>query len=100
MEFKGTKGKWTLNWDGSSGFQNMLQIVNSENIEVCNFGHDNDYYPTEGTEPNQYDALLISKAPEMLEMLGKWSILNEDKYPELKGFILRTRQLIKEATEL
>ena len=46
------------------------------------------------------DALLIPKAPEMLDMLEKWALLNPDHYKELAGFIYKTEQLIKEATEI
>lgn len=44
-------------------------------------------------------ALEDSKALEMREMLEKFSMLNEDHYKDIAGFILKTRQLIKEATE-
>ena len=36
-------------------------------LTFCNFGDDTVYYPTEGTEPNKEDSLLIEKAPELLE---------------------------------
>ena len=44
-------------------------------------------------------ALEDSKALEMREILEKFSILNEDHYKDISGFILKTRQIIKEATE-
>ena len=63
-EFKGTKGKWR--WNHRQG--NRLAILENEyGSEICNFGDDTNYYPTEGVEPNNEDALLISKAPELLE---------------------------------
>lgn len=65
-EFKGTKGKWQ--WNPARG--NRLAILENEyGYEICNFGDDTTYYPTEGTEPDIYDAKLIVKAPEMLELL-------------------------------
>jgi len=53
MEFKGTKGKWKLeNIDN-----NWLVMSNDENLV--------------GINNNKANALLISKAPEMLAMLEK-----------------------------
>jgi hypothetical protein len=76
-EFKGTKGKWKVSID---------QFKNN-NI-IC----DGFYL---GESRNKYDALLISKAPEMLEML---IFLR----PTFKGTKTgeSIEQLIKEATEL
>lgn len=105
MEFKGTKGNWILNYNGSSPCQDMLQIINSEGVEVCNFGDSEPYYPTEGTEPNEYDALLISKAPEILEMLEKMILLirNTAEYELVKEYsdaVAQAEKIIKSATEL
>lgn len=33
------------------------------------FGNSETYYPTEGEEPNQYDARLIAAAPDLLELV-------------------------------
>jgi hypothetical protein len=79
MEFKGTKGKWKLeNIDN-----NWLVMSNDVNLV--------------GINNNKANALLISKAPEMLEMLKEihsflssgTRINSDDIY-----------QLIKEATEI
>lgn len=106
-EFKGTKGKWI--WIHSHG--NTLSRLESDNgQEICNFGNDYDYYPTEGVEPNVYDAQLISKAPEMLEMLKKLSGAVKDSMMEisvdsemfgyLKDIDKANDNLIKEATTI
>jgi len=63
-EFKGTKGKWI--WFPKHGSR-LATLENEYGSEICNFGDDTNYYPTEGVEPNNEDALLISKAPELLE---------------------------------
>ena len=63
-EFKGTKGKWI--WIQQQGSR-LAILQNEYGSEICNFGYDTDYYPTEGIEPNKEDSLLISKAPELLE---------------------------------
>ena len=85
MEFKGTKGKWyvskaykTINDEKGFGIAQENGIRNS----------------------NEWDAnaLLISKAPEMLEMLNKvCKKLKGNGFPMLQEEI---EQLIKEATEI
>ena len=100
MEFKGTKGKWILNWSGGNPCQNLLQIISENNIEVCNFGDSELYYPTEGKEPNEYDALLISKAPEMLEKIKEFiENFYENKEPTI-SFVNELENLVKSATSL
>lgn len=79
MEFKGTKGKWKFDKD-----------VKTTNVLIS----DGFYL---GEIRNKYDALLISKAPEMLEMLKQVVILFElGKLRSIHG----VNDLIKEATEL
>lgn len=96
--FKGTKGKWV--WLQSQ--RNRLAILENEyGSEICNFGDDTCYYPTEGVEPNEYDKQLIACAPEMLQMLDEL-IYAFDK-ENLNGYqeerIEEAKQLIKKATE-
>jgi hypothetical protein len=87
MEFKGTKGKWEIHEDS----------FNNSNI-ICN-----DFYL--GEVIDKYDALLISKAPEMLEILnhlhGRIDFSCE-AWGSNEGIELSNKieQLIKEATEL
>lgn len=85
METKFTKRKWYINRWGN---------IVSDTEEIA-------YMPTlTPKEEKEANALLISKAPEMFEMLEKWSILNPEHYKDLAGFINETKQLLKEATEL
>ena len=109
MDFKGTKGKWEYRYDG---FEYCYDIV-SDNEFICT--------TMSGDTKAKADALLISKAPEMLEKLSEIvNILNikctdgcvnktwgdfqngngEDVGLEIDKFIKDTEQLIKEATEL
>lgn len=90
MEFKGTKGKWRkgCNYDGD--------IVADENDRqpskcVC-------FIIDTRKERSKYDALLITKAPEMLKMLKDihHNLLNEEESID-EAIIYK---LIKEATEL
>jgi hypothetical protein len=94
MEFKGTKGKWYWVYGPTT---EKASLMSENQNEVCNFGDGATYYPTEGLEPNEYDALLISKAPEMLEMLKEiHSFLSSGTRINSDDI----EQLIKEATEL
>ena len=94
MEFRGTKGKWekvTADWD----LNQSVYLEDTEEIicDVKSLSHN-----------AIYDALLISKAPEMLEMLQKIVLMTEICNGTFEDFRERynteIKQLIKEATEL
>jgi hypothetical protein len=97
MEFKGTRGTWVL-------IKN--DICSQEKIISTALGFivEGKYTINEETKAN---ALLISKAPEMLEMLNnqlEFLIYCRDNMkvsrPVFNQKILRIKQLIKEATEI
>lgn len=85
-EFKGTKGKWFThkgsNYVGVVGKPTRITHVNGSNLLDEDFAN----------------ALLISKAPEMLDMLN--NILKERKEVGNHVPFQEIEQLIKEATEL
>jgi hypothetical protein len=99
MEFKGTKGKWK---ESSSNVKGILISVKNPNRDICTvWQYDNDFLETREAKAN---ALLISKAPEMLEMLkelkgvfDKYSVDFESEFFKYKQPL---EQLIKEATEI
>lgn len=88
-EFKGTKGKWEIN-------PKAIRNVRCGGITVANTSQGQS---GDNEEEEQSNALLISKAPEMLEMLielrkfGGNHGMPYDLYEELD-------KLIKEATTL
>jgi hypothetical protein len=101
--FKGTKGKWRIETDkdsifgGNDDYQQITagqgfydQHGNSE-LGFCFSGY-----------ISKANTLLISKAPEMLEMLEDlvktWDFVNDKKYHNHD--MEKARQLIKETTEL
>ena len=109
MDFKGTRGKWEYLYDG---LDYCYDIVSDYGL-ICST-------MSAGTK-DRYNALLISKAPEMLEKLSEivnildikctdgcvnktWGDFQngngEDVGLEIDKFIKDTKQLIKEATEL
>ncbi|MDV3822914.1 hypothetical protein CMU07_09120 [Elizabethkingia anophelis] len=82
-EFKGTKGKWEIQWMGS-----LLSIIGAKKSE------------------RKANAQLISKAPEILEMLKRISTVGEKLWEQDEENIifdeidfLELDHLIKQATE-
>lgn len=100
MEFKVKKGKWRLVTNDENdlfgGLDNYNKIVSG-----CEF-YDKDN-PNLGFSISAYiskeNALLISKAPEMLEMLEKLRGYGAE-YGMPNKLYIELEQLIKEATEL
>lgn len=88
MEFKGTKGKWSIM--DASRFEVPFIIINDndETIFQC--------YNAKQANEAQANALIISKSPEMLEMLE--NIFKD--YDYAKNNWEKLEQLIKEATEI
>lgn len=93
MKTKFTKGKWVKYRPTDA--HRVTHIVDSENVEICKMNH----YLNEQSEAN---ALLISKAPEMFEMLKELLMdIDEIEYPtSMNNTIVRAKQLLKEATEI
>jgi hypothetical protein len=94
MEFKGTKGKWKVTNSIPNGIYDLeghIEIANDQWSIACVF---ND------VDEAKANALLISKAPEMLEMLKELrnAILSED-YVRMLANSQLAKELIKEATE-
>lgn len=84
MEFKGTKGKFMVAKCKQTGDMTIYPVEGD--LAIC----DMEYNDIEAN----YNALLISKAPEMLEFINKY-----------KGFLrledqIKANTLIQEATEL
>lgn len=99
MEFKGTKGKWLMTHPkGSNGFLYVGLRPNEGNIATCYTVDADSARFRNVTIETKANALLISKAPEMLEMLKEVkSRLKGNGFPSLTAKI---EQLIKEATEI
>ena len=109
-----TKGKWGIK-KGTFGFQKNCTFILSDELDICLL------YKVNSLDEEEYNAQLISKAPEMLEKLSEivnildikctdgcvnktWRDFQngngEDVGLEIDKFIKDTKQLIKEATEL
>ena len=83
MEFKGTQGKWCYNHNMVA----TLEPIIDDTICLC---------PQLSNDKWEANAQLISKAPQMLEMLKELS--NDYDIPHY--ICERIDKLIKEATEL
>lgn len=102
MEFKGTKGKWTLSSHENINGR-MLFVVQNDGFE----SNPNDLMihitSFSEIETQKANALLISKAPEMLDMLERmYSHWCESGLSEvaIDNYMQEAKQLIKSATEL
>lgn len=87
-KFKGTKGKWYRNTESR-----IVSSVYSENKETLI------HISGRNNEEAKANALLISKAPEMLEMLIKCERVLRESTQEY-GLSKDVKQLIKEATTI
>jgi hypothetical protein len=109
MEFKGTKGKWRIK--DISVEREWVNITSDKDIIARTFYGDKE--PIVKKKEAKANALLISKAPEMLEMLNKFVEAIENEEIVIKenfdndGFencgnrlYNEFKQLIKESTEL
>lgn len=91
MEFKGTKGNWEVYTPDHIGCTNVKFGKEEWDGFIKVWHHHN------GSMQAKANALLISKAPKMLEMLNR---INEDKLWGSDQDFTELKQLIKEATEL
>jgi hypothetical protein len=95
-EFKGSKGNWKL-WALDN--QRCYQIKSNGKI-ICDAVYFN-AYDFETKEISTANALLISKAPEMLEMLERFKKINNIAKEHIAPKLFKDlEQLIKEATTL
>ncbi|OPC44640.1 hypothetical protein [Elizabethkingia anophelis] len=94
-EFKGTGGTWSVSGEKYFTIESKVQheryVVPIVTIATVN----SSFRPTEEAKAN---AKLISKAPEMLEMLKRCEVRIEPKDIHI-SLLNDLRQLIKEATE-
>lgn len=98
MEFKGTQGKWKVEFYSSNNETKEVYCIQNENFDSLPTDlHVVNSYNVENSEVQRANALLISKAPEMLEMLQ--SLENDDNIIPF-GMWNKIEKLIKEATEL
>jgi hypothetical protein len=106
MEFKGTKGAWKINHTRSHICETKIVCGDIRIAEAKHYndGQDDDWKNDPALEEGRANALLISKAPEMLEMLKDildsvdWS---DNVWVNLEGRCIENKieKLIKEATE-
>lgn len=96
-EFKGTKGKWKLVF--TEEVESHLDIaINSEKDDCVAWVYRSSEYKAINGQAN---ALLISKAPEMLEILQEFvSDFDKDLIEDFQIARDRFEKLVKEATDL
>ena len=95
-EFKGTKGKWFMNYiNGYWSIQDLESYQEGFRTAIADV-----YYFNDGKDTAEANALLISKAPEMLEMLIDLRNCKETWSDLFQSDKDRIELLIKQATEL
>jgi hypothetical protein len=93
MKFKGTKGEWKI--ETSNDFHEDCRID-----YIPKIGLTLDEYADIDEDEFQYNLLLISKAPEMLEILQKLCNLNPTNTIGVASLMDKAEILIKKATEI
>lgn len=100
FEFQGTRGKWEIRVIGGCVIVEKGKYNSIATVHVKNNFDINKRVRLEDTEAKA-NALLVSKAPEMLEML---QIINEGintmDFTQLEILHPEIKQLLKEATTL
>lgn len=97
MEFKGTKGKWKI-----KDIKSTLETeINSSEYRIAKVKH---YKGKNFNDPIEKEAkanaLLISKAPEMLELLINFTkAIPDNGRWDYQSCMSEAHKLIKEATE-
>jgi len=107
MEFKGTKGNWIASEDTHNFSVNRKEdFQDGRRLHIDIRIYDIPVVDVSKSDENKANALLISKAPELLEMLEMvYTLLNpvtddsgvKESYYQLMPKI---EQLLKEATEI
>jgi hypothetical protein len=102
MEFKGTKGKWVKYVATIPSIENPTKhsvYVGTKRIALCYDLFENDKSKNVIELEGSANALLISKAPEMLDMLTNTKTYLEQTQGN-SAVLEDIKKLIKEATEL
>lgn len=97
-EFKGTKGKWVVGIvpEYNDTLKSAMLEVQSDYYWVCKVQNNGMIQSEEGNA----NALLISKAPEMLKMLREFLAINGGCIQDVVKHKIKVAKLIKEATEI
>ena len=96
MEFKGTKGKWKHKKGKRTKFEYDNFILDKYGNHILKWSNTGNGSHKLTMKESHANGLLISKAPEMLELLQ--SLVSSEMTP--LAIRKQAKQLIKEATEI
>ena len=101
MEFKGTKAPWYINHTRSHIYETKIVCGDIRIAEAKHYNDEvtDDWKDDPTFEEGRANALLISKAPEMLEAI-ETTIEELAEINALSNLREYLKQLIKEATEI
>ena len=106
MDFKGTKGRWNHKRGKRSKYEFDNIIIDEKGNYILKWSNTGSYCHKLTIKESQANGKLISKAPEMLEMLQELVISADDMFNDGEPsetyyqLINKAEKLIKEATEL
>ena len=99
MDFKGTRGKWKHKKGKRAKFEYDNFIIDEYGNHIVKWSNTGNGSHKLTIKESHANGLLISKAPEMLEMLEKLRGYGAE-YGMPNKLYIELEQLIKEATEL
>jgi hypothetical protein len=94
-------GKWTAIKNNSWGAEHVTQYGNRAGYVICYKNRNNEFValcsvigqPFVNQTEIDANARIIELAPEMAAIIKSISILNEEHYKDIAGFILASREL-------
>ena len=104
MDFKGTRGKWKHKKGKRTKFEYDNFILDKYGNHILKWSNTGNGSHKLTMKESHANGLLISKAPEMLELINEFYLMCIQKtFPtehELEYMAEKAEKLIKEATEL
>ena len=104
MDFKGTRGKWKHKKGKRTKFEYDNFILDKYGNHILKWSNTGNGSHKLTIKKSHANGLLISKAPEMLELINEFYLMCIQKtFPtehELEYMAEKAEKLIKEATEL
>lgn len=90
--------KWVIPDESISSEEAIL--IGPNDIKICDFGDNEEFYPIAGHPPNSSDMILIAAAPELLEAVKAAEKLNDWIADHITTTIYEAEELKKPLMEI